>query len=157
MIELLATLAILAILLGAAFPSFRFALSSRRARGAADRLLADVQMARVESVKRQTSVLIVFSDAGWCYGISTGSACSCDSNPGSCNLGSVSSSDFPGIVMAENFADDTLVFNPVRRTSNSGTATFGSPGGRPYSVEVNGLGKARVCQPGAPSGSLLSC
>ena len=155
-IEMLVTLAVLGILLAFSFPYFRTMLESRRTRGAAEMLMSDIQMARMESVKRSAPVSISFSVASWCYGVSANPLCDCDSNPGACDIRTVNGSDFPGTRLEEDFDDDRLVFNPVRNTANMGTATFSSQG-KSYSVKVNALGHARICQPGAPSGSNLSC
>ncbi len=157
LVEIIVTIAVLAILLAAFFPSFISALQSSRTKGAAQTLLADIQLAKTEASRRQSFVFISFSETAWCYGINAGSACDCESNPASCNIGSAAASDFPGTVLTENFPNDTLIFNPVRSTSTAGTATFSSGSGRSYSVRISALGRARICQPDAPSGSLLAC
>jgi Tfp pilus assembly protein FimT len=90
LIELLVMLAIVLISTLLAIPLFTSLMQHYRITTAADELYATLQYARTEAVKRNTSVYVsVTTGDTWCYGINTGSTCSC-STAGSCNLGSVS-------------------------------------------------------------------
>jgi type IV fimbrial biogenesis protein FimT len=64
MVELMVTLLLLAILLGIAVPSFRDASLSSRLTGYANDLVAGVQIARSEAIKRNLSVTLCASEDG---------------------------------------------------------------------------------------------
>jgi type IV fimbrial biogenesis protein FimT len=73
LVELMVTLLVLAVLLGLAVPSFRDAALSSRLTGYANDLVASVQVARSEAIKRNASVTLCAStdgstcaeDVGW--------------------------------------------------------------------------------------------
>jgi type IV fimbrial biogenesis protein FimT len=73
LVELMVTLLVLAILLGLAVPSFRDASLSSRLTGYANDLVASVQIARSEAIKRNATVTLCAStngsscaeDVGW--------------------------------------------------------------------------------------------
>ena len=72
----------------AAIPIFSNLFISHRLSSLVDNLYYQLQTARSEAVKRNQNIYVSFNTGtNWCYGINTGSACSC-SNPSSCNLGS---------------------------------------------------------------------
>ncbi|HEY9064180.1 MAG TPA: GspH/FimT family pseudopilin [Burkholderiaceae bacterium] len=66
-IELMAVVAIVAILATVAAPSFRQLIATQRVRGAASALAESLWVARAEALKRNTDVGFVFADisAGW--------------------------------------------------------------------------------------------
>lgn len=66
-IELMAVIAIVAILAAVAAPSFRQLIATQRVRGASSALAESLWVARAEALKRNTDVGFVFADAatGW--------------------------------------------------------------------------------------------
>jgi len=64
LVELMVTLLVLAILLGLAVPSFRDASLSSRLTGYANDLVAGVQIARSEAIKRNATVTLCASEDG---------------------------------------------------------------------------------------------
>jgi len=64
LVELMVTLLVLAILLGLAVPSFRDAALSSRLTGYANDLVASVQIARSEAIKRNATVTLCASTNG---------------------------------------------------------------------------------------------
>ncbi|MGI4839187.1 MAG: GspH/FimT family pseudopilin [Janthinobacterium lividum] len=68
LIELLATVTILAILLHLAMPSFRQLINSNRQQVAANELLNAVRSARTEAVLRNQSVIIQPLEGDWAFG-----------------------------------------------------------------------------------------
>lgn len=63
LIELMVTIAVLAVVLGIAIPSFSNIVSSNRVDGGAQELYGALQLARSEAVKRRASVSICRSNA----------------------------------------------------------------------------------------------
>lgn len=71
LIELMVTIAVLAILLAIAFPSFTGIINGNRLSAASNEWLATLQIARMESVRRNTRVVICPStDGSTCSGTS---------------------------------------------------------------------------------------
>jgi type IV fimbrial biogenesis protein FimT len=64
MIEMLMTMAIAAILLGLAVPSFRYVTNSNRIAGEINGLLGDLQLARSEAIKEGRNVTVCVSTDG---------------------------------------------------------------------------------------------
>ena len=64
LIELMVTIAVLAILMAIAFPSFTALVNSNRLSSNANELLAALQLARSEAVSRNTAVSVCRSDNG---------------------------------------------------------------------------------------------
>lgn len=65
LVELMVTIAILAILLGIALPDFRQMLASERVRSANSDMFSALIMARSEAIKRNSPVTIVPAVSGW--------------------------------------------------------------------------------------------
>lgn len=65
LIELMVTIAILAIVLGIAIPSFSNVLSSNRVDTVSQELYGAMQLARSEAVKRTESIRVCKSNASW--------------------------------------------------------------------------------------------
>ena len=64
MIEMLMTMAIAAVLLGLAVPSFRYVTNSNRIAGEINGLLGDLQLARAEAIKEGQTVTVCVSTTG---------------------------------------------------------------------------------------------
>jgi type IV fimbrial biogenesis protein FimT len=77
LIELLVAIAIAAILLAVAVPSFQAAVNSNRLAGASNEMLASLQTARMEAVRRNRRTIVCFSanpsaSSPACGGVATG-------------------------------------------------------------------------------------
>jgi type IV fimbrial biogenesis protein FimT len=64
LIEMLMTMAIAAVLLGIAVPSFRYVTNSNRIAGEINGLLGDLQFARAEAIKEGKNVTVCISTGG---------------------------------------------------------------------------------------------
>lgn len=149
LIEMIVTVAVLAILLGLAVPAFQDTLAKRRLVGAAEQLYADLHYARGEAIKRNADVMVSLSaGTDWCYGIAL-AACACGGTAGSCQLDgvdkAVSGANFRGVSLAENLGGSTR-FEPRRGTApgGNGTATLSSTYGS-IKIIVGSLGRVRIC------------
>lgn len=90
LIELLVMLAIVTILSLLSIPLYKDLSEYYRITTAVQQLHSILEYARTEAVKRNTSVYVsVTTGDSWCYGVNTGSACTC-TTASSCNLGAVS-------------------------------------------------------------------
>jgi type IV fimbrial biogenesis protein FimT len=173
LIELMVSVAVLAILLAVGVPSFANYVDRARVRGAADDVVSLVQRARTESVRMGVPVSIASAgdEATWCVGAlastapalgsmlpSAAVATTCDcSTAGACMVNGVelvvSSATYAGVTVdAIVDADDGFVVDPrlgvLADTTLSPAIQFTSKSGR-FQLEVNvsPMGQARACTP----------
>lgn len=168
LIEMIATVAVLAILVTVGIPSFQETIDKRRLTGAAEQLYGDLQYARAEAIKRNANVFVAFTagSTSWCYGMSsTNATCNC-STPTSCQLDGVekvvNETGFRNISLGVNNiagATPNLNFEPrrgrVRMNNNAadigtGLVTFTSSNSKELRLDVRTLGRVKIC---SPSGS----
>jgi type IV fimbrial biogenesis protein FimT len=177
LIEAMVTLAVTAILLSVAVPSFVDFFDKNRVRGAADDVVSLISNARAEAVKADRDVNIAMTGSGsaWCIGANAATAPSGGNPAGaetSCDCSDASACRVAGQRMAiETGAFPDVQAGPLAAfTFNSklgalvplGNRSFNlvSPQGKyALSVEVNALGQARLCVPaGKPELSgIASC
>jgi len=166
LVELMVTVAVMAILMTAAVPSFVDFFERNRVRGAADGVISVVSDARAEAVKNALDVNISMGGNGtaWCIGGNAaappsggnpaGAAAACDCTDTDACLVSgqrlaVDVGEFPGVAVGALPAaltfDHTLgVVSPM----GSRTVVLTSPRGKyDVAVQVNALGQARMCTP----------
>jgi type IV fimbrial biogenesis protein FimT len=175
LIELMVTVAILAVIATLAAPSFSDFLQRYRLRGAAEDVASLVAGARVEAVMRNRAVGVVFggSGAAWCVGavsapdpatpgalMPDSATCDCASDASSCKSGErvtvVDGGAHAGVGLTSAPSPSAVTFNrltgvvaPITGT----VATLQSPNAK-YSLEVRitPLGHALMCVPaGSPA------
>lgn len=166
LIELMVTVAVLAIIVATAAPSFQSFLDKNRVVGAAEAVYSQMQSARSEAVKQSADMVVVFSsDMPWCSGFSRGVACDCTAALDAENdctiladgvtevLKVVSGTAFQGVTMNAG-APASVTFNGVRGTTGGeGSIVLQSGLGRQLRIDVNALGRVRLCSP-AGSGAV---
>lgn len=165
LIELLTTLAVLAALLTIAIPAMHQFIDGNRLRSAAEHLAADLRFARSETIKSSANSNVHLSIRGhgtrWCYGLSRGAPCNCNStgqrDSNGCELSDSGdtlekirySGDFPGITLLDaRFAGtpDTK-FSSIRGTAKAGHVGFRSAHDQVLQVRLSVLGRVRICIP----------
>ena len=173
LIELMVTVAILAIMALIALPSFQSTLSRNRLSGAAESLAQDMHLARSQAIQDGCTVTITFSPgsaSSWSYQLTkpdSGSSCvnvSCPTTAvaGVCSLKSVSGSQYSGVSLAStNFSSNAVSFDPVRSTTTAGASggevvLSASSTGDSLKVQLNAVGKVSICT-SAGSGSYPAC
>jgi type IV fimbrial biogenesis protein FimT len=178
LIELMVTLAVLAILLVAAVPSFVDFFDRYRLRGAVDDVVSVISNARAASVKADRDVNIAFggTTSAWCVGangaadpsggnpVPAVAACDCTNNS-ACLVGgeriAVDAGKHGNV--AVNSVGTSFTYNSklgLIEPLGSATATFTSPAGKyDMRLDVNALGQASVCVPsGKPAiAGVTSC
>ncbi|MCK9213405.1 MAG: prepilin-type N-terminal cleavage/methylation domain-containing protein [Rhodoferax sp.] len=156
LVELLVVLAISAVLLAIAIPSFSSMLYASRLRGAADILMADFRLTMTESTKRGDDILVSFqrdSDgSNWCYGLSALASCNCR-EANSCLINNaehvVRGTNFAGILATPTHSN--YWFKSRRSTITAGNVTFTARDGKQLKVLVSGYGRIRPCSPSGNS------
>lgn len=151
LIELMITLAVLAIIIVIALPSFSGVLERRQLQGAGEKLFADLTFAKTEAIKRNSPVRVSFTGNGttWCYGVAVNSACDCTA--ADCVLDGVlhvtNQDDFDGISVSADSTFDgaSTTFTPLRGMADTGHLQFSASSGADLGVVVSAFGRIRMC------------
>lgn len=154
LLELIVSLAILAVLGSLALPSMHGRLARERLANAAEALAADLADARFEAARRGAPLHVDLTlGADWCWSVAATAGCACGA-PQSCQLKAVRAQDHPGVRLAsgrgavldaQGFADGPL------------GATFDSVMNESLRVDLLALGRARVCSLHGPSKRYAPC
>ncbi|HET6435223.1 MAG TPA: prepilin-type N-terminal cleavage/methylation domain-containing protein [Xanthomonadaceae bacterium] len=184
LIELMVTVAVLAILAALAVPSFMDFRQRSALRGAADQVTVFWGNARFEALKRDALVKVGFRSSGntFCLGAATttdpadDTACDCfdpaaTSNACNVSLYPASQADWNGVRVASNptlgegdgsSANGVAVINPKRagltESADAGRILLRSPANGPMDyrldVVIDRNGRAFQCEPGAAPSKL---
>ncbi len=144
LIELMASVTILAILASMAVPSYAAWIERQRSHSVAQALADDLRWARTEAIKRQAAVQVLFKPgASWAYDVVTGTA------PRYQILKTTNASAFPGTTLQfARFPGQTprTTFEPVLGRATTGSVQFAA-GQHAVEVKVSLLGRVRTCSP----------
>lgn len=100
LLEAVFTLAVLAIILSAAVPSYANYLARQRLRHVAELLELDLRHARTISVEEGRNVYVSFqSGPQWCWGASRVSPCDCATGQPRCELGGITAREYKGTLL----------------------------------------------------------
>ena len=161
LMEVMVTVAIMAILLVLAVPSFNSFLVRGRLTGAAEALAQDLQLAKSEALRRNAEVRFSFSSGSpWCYGsIASSTACNC-TTASACTLRQVDGSAYAGVTMAmpnPTFADNTAIFTARQGLANAGTVEFTHPNAGTLRVSLGAAGQVSICSTSGGLGHHPAC
>jgi type IV fimbrial biogenesis protein FimT len=164
LIELLVTLAVLAILIVVGVPSMAEMVTRHRLKTAAQAFVDDLQWSRSEAIRRNAEVYLMIDSGAWCYSIATVRDCTCGATDrtrtASCTqpteapplLKVVAGDAFPGVRIADhtfNRSAPMAAFEPRRALAlQSGSLTLASDQGAELRVILSLLGRVRLCSPG---------
>jgi type IV fimbrial biogenesis protein FimT len=116
LIEMMVVLALAAVVLGLAIPSYRGTLSRKRMEGVASELATDIQYARSEAAQRNAAVRIIVGNN--CYAVhvvGSTDATSCTTlGTGAVNLKTVQVATGTTLAFTSNNAKAFIEFDPVR-------------------------------------------
>lgn len=169
LVELMVTLAVMAILMVVAVPSFMAFRQRTALQGAAEQFVSAWDQARFEALRRDRNLFVTLrNDSGAvCMGVDTDSACDCRVASGATGACDVSTwpgdnANLAGVTAAANPTlgdDDTdgiglATIDPKRGGITDtgdwgGIALKGPPGSRDYRLNfyVDTRGRAVVCEP----------
>lgn len=171
LIELVVTMAVAAILLAMAVPSFNSFYDRARLRGAADDVVSLISTARGEAVKtgRDVSIAVGGTTDAWCVGANeaatpavagafqASAACDCTSTA-ACSVDDirrvVAATDYRGVGVATvgtSFQIDGKLGSLVNITAAPAVTMISPSGNYELQLEVSPLGQTRAC---VPSGKL---
>lgn len=167
-IELMMSLAVLAIITSLAVPSYRTIIEKRRVTSGAEQLGAFLSSAQLESVKRNQFVVVNYdaNNGSWCLGMRAGDvadvSCDCtETDPsaadacvldGTLKVFSSGVLNYPDVLASATLGDGAdLVYDPVRGLivdAQTGSLELQS-GDNHYAlnVEVTVTGRVKICNP----------
>lgn len=156
LVEACIVVAVAAITLSAAAPSFRSFIETRRLNGVAAQLATDIQFIRSEAVLRNSALRLSFHADTWgsCYVLHTGLAkqCACSAEgAATCDgdarqIKTVVLPAHERIAVQANVA--SILFDPLHGTSTpTGTLKVIAGSGRAVHHVVNIMGRVRTCSP----------
>lgn len=166
LIELMVTIAVLAVLVTLAAPSFAEFRERQALRGAADNFVAAVGLAKEEAVKRDSFVRVdfrPFGTDGVCLGavtvasddVTTG--CDCSSNAAACTVALFpeTANDLKQVQLSSGSIDfdggSGFVIDPKTATladvGDAGGLTLATRHGYQAAVQINALARPVVCTP----------
>lgn len=157
LIELMVTIAVLAILLAMAAPSFAEFAERQALRGTADNIIGVIGLAKEEAAKRDRLVQVDFIKLGdgVCAGAAVGTA-GCDCSAGTCPLAASAASerDLKGVRITGDplfGGDGAFVIDPKTGTlldlADSGAVDLETQRGYGLRIRVNPLARASTCTP----------
>jgi type IV fimbrial biogenesis protein FimT len=165
LVEMAATLAVLAVTAAAAAPSLRNLLETRRLDGFATTLAADLQLARNEAIARNEPVRVSLHAAQLCYVVHTGSASQCDcagDGPAVCTAGATQIRTVRWNAASDALAlqsnSNSMLFDPLHGTASpTGTWRVVAADGRAIHQVVNVMGRVRSCAGAGSIPGLRAC
>ena len=155
-VEMMVVIAVAAILVAVAVPSFNNLIEKRKITGAAEMIYTQMVAARTESLKRSKDIALSFVDGdAWSFGYTDdGTSCvpgtDCEivdfNNDGTADDAVTTSFDneqFPGVSIAVT-SDDT-VFSWIRSTVDTANTVTLTSDNFELQVQLSLLGRARIC------------
>lgn len=148
LIEVMVTVALLALLATLTLPSFGSQLARHRLRAAADTLAQDLGEARFLAAQTGTTLFVTFrAGAQWCYAVTRASGCDC-SSPQPCQLKVARAEDTPGVLLADGHEIRLdAVPDGAALGGDMTTAELSTPSGDRLRVGLRPLGRASICAP----------
>jgi type IV fimbrial biogenesis protein FimT len=155
LIELVISLAIMAIVASWAFPEGERLMARWKLQATAERLSADLQAARLDAIERGLAQHVhVLSGSQWCWSVSESPGCGCEEQLSCQRIRAVAPTK--GDVWLEK--DGQVRFDP---SADSRMAPFSVPlsnaHGDRLMVSLTPMGRSRVCSPGQSSSSYPAC
>ena len=142
LLEISIALALLAVLGAVAVPSLGARLDQQRLYTAAEAMVADVNEARFEAARQGRALHVVMQTGdNWCWAVATQENCPCGQAQ-ACELRNSQPRDHAGVRL---LAGQTLHLGANGRAEAGGSATLESRRGSRLRVDVQLLGRPRVC------------
>jgi len=145
LLEMLATIAILAIIVTLAVPAMNDLNIRSRLKGSSEKLYADIQLARSEALKRNSDVILSIGASNACYGFDITASCDCLTSACLINTPVNDSitftSSYTGTV---NFGPRGKITDATNSIT-SGTFTLTATNSTSVSLKLSGLGQLKLC------------
>ncbi len=162
LLELVMTLAVLAVLSALALPSFSAQMDQRRLAGAAEALLGDINEGRFEAARQRRSLhLVVQPGPAWCWAVASEPGCACG-QPAACALKTTRPADHPGIVLSQAQPLQLLAAGQGVGGAGLGSAVVGSAvlesrHGLRLRLDMHPMGRGHWCTLAGPASRYPPC
>lgn len=142
-------MAVAAILLSTAVPSFLSTMGRARLEGVSNELSVDLQLARSEAIRRRTTARLAVDDGGTLYTVSY-------LNPSTNVSSTLKTVTLPSGVSLTSTAP--VVFDSLRGIGNAATLDLASSQtGDRLRVATNAIGRVQMCSPSGSFKGYPSC
>jgi prepilin-type N-terminal cleavage/methylation domain-containing protein len=144
LVEVVATLVVLAILLAAAVPSYTSHLARQKLRHVAELLEMDLRRARELSVTENRNIVVSFhSGPQWCWGLSRDLPCDCATGAPRCELGGVSGHEHKATLLQSG---KSVVFQAgMGRALDWTRIGISNDRNQQLHIDLNPLGRPAIC------------
>ncbi|MFT7774918.1 Tfp pilus assembly protein FimT/FimU [Roseateles sp.] len=144
LIEVVFVLAVLAIILSAAVPSYTSYLARQRLRHVAELLELDLRRARTLSVDEGRDIHVSFgSGPQWCWGASRTAPCDCATGLPRCELGSITYREHKGMLLQ---AGQGVTFQAgMGRALGWTRIGISNDRNQQLRIDLNPLGRPQIC------------
>ncbi len=151
LLEVVFVLAVLAIILAAAIPSYTDYLARQRLRHVAGLLELDLRRARTLSVDEGRNLYVSFSSgAQWCWGLSRQAPCDCATGQPRCELSGVSHRDHKGTLLQSG---QSVTFQAgMGRALDWTRIGISNDRNQQLHIDLNPLGRPAICGTAARKG-----
>lgn len=168
LIEMLITVAVLAILLSIGVGSYESLFKRNQLRGANESIHSLIAYAKSESIKTNSDVSINFvagTNGNWCLGVADTNTCDCETAD-SCKVGTreikINGDDFNKVSLSiTSMTSNRVVFDPKRgmpKTGDSlGTINISNSSGEAVNIKVNAIGNITQTCSAAGSNTYAAC
>ncbi|RZJ07247.1 MAG: prepilin-type N-terminal cleavage/methylation domain-containing protein [Rubrivivax sp.] len=152
LLEAAITMAVLAILLAVAVPSYASYLARQRLRHVAELLELDLRRARELSVNEGRNVYVTFhSGPQWCWGSSRQGPCDCSAALPRCELSAVSARDHKGTLLQSG---QGITFQAgIGRAVDWSRIGISNERNQQLYIDLNPLGRPAICGADARKGA----
>ena len=154
LIEAMIVVAVIAVLLAVAVPSFSNFFEKNRLKRATEEVYGLITKARAEGVIRDTNMSVAVDTDAWCLGYAAVVGCDCtetDLTEADACAVSIAGTPVRQVVSGANFtgvdmAGSDIDFNHVKGTASAGSVTLAS-GVWALKIMVSNVGRVRICTP----------
>lgn len=154
MLELCIAIAVLAVLGTIAVPNLGARLDQQRLYTAAEALMADINEGRFEAARQGRALhLVMQSGDSWCWAVVTQAACPCGQAQ-ACELRSAQPRDYSGVRLLQG---QDMALTATGGIESAASATLESRRGSRLRVDVQALGRARVCTLSGSTARYAAC
>lgn len=152
LVEAAFVMALLAIILAAAVPSYSSYLARQRLRHVAELLELDLRRARALSVEEGRNLYVSFqSGPQWCWGTSRQAACDCATAQPRCELGGINHRDHKGTLLQSG---QGVTFQAgMGRAMDWTRVGISNDRNQQLYLDLNPLGRPSICGSDARKGS----
>lgn len=151
LLEFLVAITVISIMVTIGIPSFLDMISKYHLKGATETVYSDLQLARMEAIKRNKNISLSFQTSNtdkWCYAMHDGNICDCNVSS-HCKMNDKTTmvtlgQQFNDVNLKTNFQLNSISFSPIRGTSNSGSITL-TTNQKSSKLIVSSRGRIRAC------------